>query len=140
MLHKSYLASPFFMLRSELSEPEWLEYWEESKPYCVAAIYRDQPVAFIIAELEGENFIQDTAGYQHITGLYCLPEHRGKGISQNLLNLMIRDLKEHGYSRLGVDFESINPSGSGFWQKYFTAYTHSVVRRIDEYAVSPART
>ena len=37
---------------------------------------------------------------------------------------------------LGVDFESLNPSGSGFRLKHFTAYTHSVVRRIDEYAVS----
>jgi len=31
-----------------------------------------------------------------------------------------------------VDFESINPSGSGFWLKFFHAYTNSVVRRIDD--------
>ncbi len=41
-------------------------------------------------------------------------------------------LKTEGYTRLGVDFESINPSGSGFWLKHFHAYTNSVVRRIDE--------
>ena len=36
------------------------------------------------------------------------------------------------YTMLGVDFESINPSGSGFWLKFFHAYTNGVVRRIDE--------
>jgi hypothetical protein len=40
-----------------------------------------------------------------------------------------------GYTRLGVDFESLNPAGYGFWLKYFDPYTHSVVRRIDEKAV-----
>jgi hypothetical protein len=39
------------------------------------------------------------------------------------------------YTRLGVDFESLNPTAYGFWLKYFDAYTHSVVRRIDEKAV-----
>ena len=60
------------------------------------------------------------------------PEHRGRGVYKKLLNYAINTLKTEGYTRLGVDFESINPSGSGFWLKYFNAYTNSVVRRIDE--------
>ena len=48
------------------------------------------------------------------------------------MNLVINTLEAEGYTKLGVDFESINPSGSGFWLKYFNAYTNSVVRRIDE--------
>ena len=58
--------------------------------------------------------------------------HRGRGVYQNLLNFVINILKTEGYTRFGVDFESINPSGSGFWQKFFHSYTNSVVRRIDE--------
>ena len=42
------------------------------------------------------------------------------------------------YVRLGVDCESMNPTALGFWSKYFDAYTHSVVRRIDENAIAPA--
>jgi hypothetical protein len=49
--------------------------------------------------------------------------------------MLIQDLKTKGYTRLGVDFESINPMAYGFWLKYFDAYTHSLVRRIDEKAV-----
>ena len=44
-------------------------------------------------------------------------------------------LSREGYRRLGVDFESFNPTAQGFWLKHFTANTHSVVRRIDENAV-----
>jgi GNAT superfamily N-acetyltransferase len=76
--------------------------------------------------------ISDCPDYRHIDGAYCLPEHRGKGVFQNLLNFAIRTLKAENYTRLGVDFESINPTAYGFWMKYFTPYTHSVVRRIDE--------
>jgi len=51
-----------------------------------------------------------------------------------MLNLLLKKLKTQGYTRLGVDFESINPTAYGFWLKHFTAYTYSVVRRIDESA------
>lgn len=61
-----------------------------------------------------------------------MPEHRGKGLNQKLLSMLIQKLKAKGYTRLGVDFESLNPTAYGFWLKYFDAYTHSVVRRIDE--------
>ena len=61
-----------------------------------------------------------------------MPEHRGRRVYQNLLNFVVNTLKTEGYTRLGVDFESINPSGSGFWLKFFHAYTNSVVRRIDD--------
>jgi len=71
-----------------------------------------------------------------IKGAFCLPEHRGKGLHQNLLSMLVRKLKAKGYTHLGVDFESINPAAYNFWTKYFNAYTCSVVRRIDEYAVT----
>ena len=130
---RGYIESPFFMFREPVgNEAEFLEETARNQSIYFAARYQGQAVAYICAELDGETFIQDTPGYLHCKGLYCLPEHRGKGISQNLLNLLVQKLKILGYTRLGVDFESINPSGSGFWLKHFTAYTHSVVRRIDE--------
>lgn len=88
--------------------------------------------AFLKISPSGEAFVATGNSYRHITGAYCLPEHRGKGVYQNLLNFAISGLKEDGYTRLGVIFESFNPTGRGFWLKYFSDYTHSVVRRIDE--------
>ena len=135
LLDKGYIESPFFMFRESDNEAEFIEKAARYQSIYFTARYQGQVVAFIRAELGGETFIQNTSGYLHCKGLYCLPEHRGKGISQKLLNLLVQKLKQQGYTRLGVDFESINPSGSGFWFKYFSAYTHSVVRRIDENAL-----
>ena len=135
LLDEGYIESPFFMYREPDNEIKSLENAMRYQSIYFTAKYQGQIVAFIRAELDGETFVKNTPGYFHCKGLYCLPEHRGKCISQALLGLLVEKLKTLGYIRLGVDFESINPSGSGFWLKYFAAYTHSVVRRIDENAI-----
>jgi GNAT superfamily N-acetyltransferase len=101
-----------------------------------AARHNGKAVAFICAEPGGETLLEDTPGYLHCKGLYCLPEHRGKGIPKYLLSLLVKKLLMLGCIRLGVDFESINPPAYAFWTKHFQAYTYGVVRRIDEGAVS----
>jgi GNAT superfamily N-acetyltransferase len=134
-LDDGYIASPFFMYRERLSETAFMKDYVHFKSVYYIAEQGGQIVALIRAELDGETFIQDTPGYLHIKGAYCLPEHRGKGLNQKLLSMLLHKLKTQGYTRLGVDFESLNPTGSGFWLKYFDAYTYGVVRRIDEKAV-----
>lgn len=89
-------------------------------------------VAFMEVTDRGENFACDDISMKNICGAFCMPGHRGCGLYQNLLNYMINILRGEGYTRLGVDFESINPTAYGFWLKYFGAYTYSVVRRVDE--------
>jgi len=135
LLDESYLDSPFFMFREKNSKEEFLQDYAHYNSIYFVAKYEGKIVAYVRAEPDGETFIQDTPGYLHEKGAYCLPEHRGKGISQKLLSLLVQKLKSQGYTRLGVDFESFNPSGSGFWLKHFDAYTCSVVRRIDESAI-----
>ena len=49
--------------------------------------------------------------------------------------LVITTLRKEGATLLGVDCETFNPTAIHFWKKYFTQYTTSVVRRIDEYAL-----
>lgn len=132
MLNESYLDSPFFMFREKRSEAEFLSEYEDFQSVYFTARYERKIVAFIRAELDGENFICNTPRYLHVKGAYCLPEHRGKGLNQKLLSMLLQKLKAKGYTRLGVDFESFNPTANGFWLKYFTPYTYSVVRRIDE--------
>jgi len=81
--------------------------------------------------------------YLSETAFYELRENKSRFLAyvfpvtnKQAVNNYLQKLKALGYTRLGVIFESFNPSGSGFWLKHFTAYTHSVVRRIDEYAIS----
>lgn len=131
-LNCHYRESPFFMNR----KPETLEEFmvssmQEEVRYFVAK-QNEKICAFLKISASGEAFAATGSNYRHITGAYCLPECRGKGLYQNLLNFAISRLKEEGYTRLGVNFESFNPTGRGFWLKYFASYTNSVVRRIDE--------
>lgn len=131
-LNRHYCESPFFMNR----KPETQEKFEISSVQdggrYFAAKQNGKLCAFLKISASGEAFVATGNSYRHITGAYCLPEHRGKGLYQNLLNFTISILKREGYTRLGVNFESFNPTARGFWLKYFAAYTNSVVRRIDE--------
>ena len=126
--------SPLFMYYPSLDDEKLMRTINQKASRYFALFKEKQIIAYIKITKGGENFICETPDMVNIHGAYCLPEYRGRGIFQNLLNFVIQKLKAEGYKRLGVDFESFNPTAYGFWLKYFKAYTHSVVRRIDEYA------
>ena len=46
-------------------------------------------------------------------------------------------LREEGIARLGVDHETANPTALAAWGKYFTNYTDTLVRCMDECAAYP---
>lgn len=131
-LYLHYRESPFFMNRTPETLEEFILSSDQENARYFAAKQNGSICAYLRITALGETFIATGDTYRHITGAYCLPEHRGKEVYQNLLNHTISILKGEGYTKLGVDFESINPAGRGFWLKYFDAYTHGVVRRIDE--------
>jgi len=131
-LHEYQLNSPFFMYRELHREGDYAELFAAHQPECFVARHEGRIVAFLSVEKEGETFLHDTPGYRHVSAAYCLSEHRGKGLNRRLLDMALQKMRLGGNSRLGVDFESFNPSGAGFWTKYFDAYACSVVRRIDE--------
>lgn len=126
-------ASPTFILRPSKTEAAYAEENRETKARIFAAYAGKEMIAFLKTSLGGEAFICDNPGYFHITGAFCLPEHRGKGVYANLLRFAVQKLREDGIVYLGVDYESINPSADRFWNRHFSVYTHSVVRRIDEH-------
>ncbi len=88
--------------------------------------------AVIACRRGGEHFAAAAPGVAHICCAFCLLQHRGRGVYQNLLNCLISTLGREGYTTLSVDYESINPAAQGFWGKYFQPYTAGVVRRVDE--------
>jgi GNAT superfamily N-acetyltransferase len=124
-------SSPSFMPYSILNEADFLKNLDKDVRFFVAK-GKDKCVAFIKISREGENFVCNDKGIMNICGAYCLPEYRGTGIYSNLLAYLVSNLKTEGYTRVGVDFESFNPTARGFWLKHFTEYTNSVVRRIDD--------
>jgi GNAT superfamily N-acetyltransferase len=134
-LSAHYASSPGFFIRKPKTETEFIWQAQASNSRFFTAEKDDEIVAFLRAEPDGETFIGERPDYMHVTGAYCLPEHRGKGVNASLLSYAVHVLRREGYARLGVDFESINPVAHHFWRKHFGIYTHGLVRRIDEYAV-----
>lgn len=127
--------SPCFMYTTDAEFEEWIEMAEKEDTRVFTASCEDEMIAYMEIAESGENFATETSEIRNICGAFCLPEYRGKSIYQSLLNYVIDRLKSEGYKLLGVEYESFNPTASGFWQKYFTDYTYSVVRRIDDCAL-----
>jgi GNAT superfamily N-acetyltransferase len=136
MLCRHFINSPTFMVKSPIDIEDFFTAEKflkniEGARYFIAK-EDDLIVAFLCAEVTGETFIRNISGYIHLNGAFCLPEYRGKGVLQGLLSYTIETLKNDGFTKLGTDFESINPAAYGFWLKHFSAYSHGVVRRIDD--------
>jgi GNAT superfamily N-acetyltransferase len=105
----------------------------------VAAFESDRAVAYLRWQDEGETFVAADTATQNITGAYALPKVRGTGVAAALVAWLIDHLREQGYERCGVDYESFNYTAQGFWPKHFTPYSIGVVRRIDERILEPRR-
>ena len=118
-LNQHQCESPFFMNRKSSSLQSFINSNEECDSRIFVAKHCGKIYAYLKILQDGETFIEDDKDYIHIGGAFCLPEHRGKVVYPNLLNFVIQILREENYSRLGVDFESLNPTGWGFWLKYF---------------------
>ena len=128
-------SSPSFMCYPSINDEQLFKMVVSPNVRYFATIREKQIIAYIKIANGGENFACDAPDMISICGAYCLPEYRGTGITKDLLSFVIEKLRSEGYARFGVDFETFNPPACGFWTKYFTAYTYSVVRRIDEYAI-----
>ena len=130
--------SPCFLnYRHNERTPEGIisEAKEDGIRYLVATKH-DDIIAYLKVANDGEHFACcDMLDMKNICGAFLLPEYRGRGVFDALFFYSENILANEGMKRLGVDFESFNPTAYGFWLKYFTAFTNSVVRRIDERSV-----
>jgi len=132
--HCSYYSnSPIFMPVSPGTPLEELKKWLAGENHHLwFALREGKPAGYIQIEPVGETFVSRHPSVMNITGAYVEEKSRGKGIGKILLSGVQDWLIEKGYSLCGVDFESFNPAGSVFWNSFFSPYTFSLVRRIDE--------
>ncbi len=125
-------ASPCFLQYAQTNEQDARNIVAHRDSRVFIAREADRIIGYIEMMKSGENFACDAPDMMNLCGACLRPEYRGTGIFTDLLHFVMNTLRTEGYARLGVDFESFNPTARGFWLKHFTAYTHSVVRRIDE--------
>jgi len=136
-LHNYFSKSPLFMPVGKQDPEEYLNNWlKGNNRHIWAASYENQIVGFMKIEPEGERIITKNKKMMNITGAYVKKEYRNLKIGVTLLNSIQNWLFENNYNLCGVDYESFNISGSNFWNNFFTPYTYSLVRRIDERVLS----
>ena len=130
-LHKHLAGAPVFYPGENFDE--WFENWIKRETMRIfAAKSNNRIIGFISIDNDAENFITEYDTMKNICGAYFDENYRGNGIAQNLLSFIVDTLKAEGITHLGVDCETLNPTALNFWGKYFTPYTYSFARRIDE--------
>lgn len=128
-----YRESPIFMPKESADAVKEYCSWLSKENHHEWIAYRNNiPVGVMGIAPSAETFVSDHPSVMNIKAAYVAENERSTGIGAILLNTVQEWLLQNGYPLCGVDFESINPLGSSFWIKYFSPYTYSLVRRIDE--------
>ncbi len=131
-LHQHLSSSPIFYYNDNDFE-EWFEEWSHREDMCIyGAFYEEKLIGFISVCENGENYITSHDNMKNICGAFVLEEYRSMNVSQQLLSFILSEIEKEGIVYLGVDCETLNPTALNFWSKYFTPYTYSFARRIDE--------
>jgi GNAT superfamily N-acetyltransferase len=124
--------SPAFVANDEFTPESFAELLNERQTRFFVASDEDAPIGYMELADEGESYLTAAPDMRNICGAYLLPDYRGRGIYQTLLQVVLDTLRDEGVRRIGVDFETMNPTALHFWTKYFDCYTHSFARRIDD--------
>lgn len=132
-LHFYFEQSPLFMPQSEEDESkDILAFINHEDQYMYGLYQQGQAVALMKLKQTGENYLTQDKNAIHICGLYVDEQLRNQGIASTFLDSIETIFYNMGYTLMGVDFESFNIKGANFWHKYFTPYTYTLTRRIDE--------
>lgn len=131
--NRYYRQAPLWMPNPEEDPLEDLKAWMTSDDRWIwSAFDHDQPVGYLRVQAHAESYVSHDPHLRNITAAYVDPAWRHTGVATALLNQALHDLNDHGIRWCGVDYETINPSGSRFWSSHFTPYTVSLTRRLDE--------
>ena len=138
--YRYFLNSPIFMPHPNKDPLEEFRNWlQKDNHHAWAACGDGKLLGYMRVQPAAESFVSTHKRAMNITGAHVLEGKRKAGIGTMLLEETQRWLATEGYTLCGVDFESFNTPGSSFWNKYFTPYTYSLVRRIDERVLPPGR-
>ncbi len=104
------------------------------EPNCIwLAQAADGPQAFMRFQRvsEGAARIVQSPQTIAITGAFTRPAWRGRGLAPALLDAALRGYAARGFTRMSVDYETINPQALAFWPRYFTPVAVSLVRVLE---------
>lgn len=123
--------SPTFVAADEFTEASFAALRERRQSRFFVACAGEVPVGYLEVTDDGENVLTTEPDMRNICGAFLVDDYRGRGIYDGLLAFTLATLRSEGIRRIGVDFETTNPTALNFWTKHFDRYTSSFARRID---------
>lgn len=87
-----------------------------------AAFLRFEPTA------DGATALVHSPSTIAVTGAFTRPALRGRGIAAALLDAALADHAERGFTRMSVDYETVNPTALAFWPSRFDTVAVSLMR------------
>jgi GNAT superfamily N-acetyltransferase len=130
----AHLSAPSVCMRRRSRDEAWQRAFLAQDDNAVALAEEGAQVVGIL-RLEGRcdgacEIVRspDTVG---LSGTYVLEPYRRHGVAAGLLAEAIRWSRANGYARCSVDWESFNPSATGFWLKHFAPVCYSLVRHVE---------
>jgi GNAT superfamily N-acetyltransferase len=81
---------------------------------------------------KNQGFLLRDSGTAQVLSAYAEPEVRGRGVGRALLGACLQWASRQGCSRLLVEHETANISGSRFWQRHFDPYLCFSMRYVED--------
>lgn len=134
-LVKHLQSSPTFYLGAEFTDEVYLDHIQQEDTRLFVAKDGDRIIGIVDCSKEGNHFANRDENTMNIGDLYIEEAYRGKNIAQSLLQFVSDKLKKEGYTRLWVEHGTTNPNALRFWDQYFSRFTMTLTRCIDERVV-----
>lgn len=125
--------SPVFYPGTEFTEEVYKEFFLDPSVRLFVAEADDKIIGLIAASKDGNSFLTDGNDCFNTGEIYVDEKYRGLNVAQSLLGYVNDTLKKEGIKRLWVEHGTANPNARGFWNKYFKAYTYSMIRDIEPF-------
>jgi len=127
--------SPIFYPGEEFTEDIYRAFYMDENTEVLAAYIKDQMVGMIEWNRDTDELFCP-ANAANVGEVYVLPEHRGKGISHDLLAHAVMRAQQARMSCIWLEHGTANPNAVGFSNRYFETYQYELVRSIDPVKLS----
>ena len=138
-LVKHLQSSPTYYLGAEFTDEVYLDHILNEDTRLFVAKDQDRIIGIVDCSKDGNHFATQDEETMNIGDLYVVKSYRGKQIAQSLLQYASDELKKSGCLRLWVEHGTTNPTALRFWDRYFSRYTVTLTRHIDERVVEMYR-
>lgn len=128
--------SPTFYPGEEFTDKIFLDYIQDEGTRIFVAKDCYGIIGMMDASNDGNNFVTRETDTMNVGDLFLKEAYRGKNVAQDLLLYVSNILKKDGVNRLWVEHGTTNPTAQRFWDKYFSNFTYTLTRNIDERILS----